>query len=96
MYSKYKKAMTYHNLATSIYIGPLQAQALLAQRRSSREEVKAGPPAFSKPEQFMKVDNLETLLKEIGLDKYYPLFQSQGVELNQFSGLTDQDLKNLV
>jgi hypothetical protein len=39
---------------------------------------------------------LEELLKEIGLEKYYPLFQLRGVEINQFSGLTDQDLKDLV
>ena len=69
----------------------------MAQRRSSREEPKAvlgqGVP---KPDQILKLDNLESLLKEIGLEKYYPLFQTKGVELNQFSGLTDQDLKDLV
>ena len=51
---------------------------------------------FQRPDQLLKLDNLELLLKEIGLEKYYPLFETKGVELNQFSGLTDQDLKDLV
>jgi len=75
-------------------MGPLQAQALLAQRRSSREDPKSSSGAKADP--VMKIENLEELLKEIGLEKYYPLFQLRGVEINQFSGLTDQDLKDLV
>jgi hypothetical protein len=76
-------------------MGPLQAQAMLAQRRSSRDEPKLGASA-NKNDQILKSDNLEGLLKEIGLEKYYPLFQMRGVELSQFAGLTDQDLKDLV
>jgi hypothetical protein len=45
---------------------------------------------------FENFETLEELLKELGLDKYYPLFQLRGVEINQFAGLTDQDLKDLV
>jgi predicted transcriptional regulator len=45
---------------------------------------------------FENFETLEELLKELGLDKYYPLFQQRGVEINQFAGLTDQDLKDLV
>lgn len=73
-------------------MAPLQAQALLAQRRSSREESKL----TSKSDPTLKSETLEDLLKEIGLEKYYPLFQTHGVQLKQFSGLTDQDLKELV
>ena len=76
-------------------MGPLQAQAMLAQRRSSRDEPKLGSSS-NKSEQILKSDNLEDLLKEIGLEKYYPLFQMRGVELSQFAGLTDEDLKDLV
>ena len=76
-------------------MGPLQAQALLAQRCSSRED-PAKSSSGPKSDPICKVENLEDLLKEIGLEKYYPLFQLRGVEINQFSGLTDQDLKDLV
>ncbi len=68
---------------------------MLAQRRSSRDEPKFSG-SINKSEQILKSDNLEDLLKEIGLEKYFPLFQMRGVELSQFAGLTDQDLKDLV
>lgn len=75
-------------------MAPLQAQALLAQRRSSRDESKV--ISGSKSDPILRSETLEDLLKEIGLEKYYPLFQIHGVQLKQFAGLTDQDLKDLV
>jgi hypothetical protein len=66
--------------ATSIYMGPLQAQALLARRRSSREESKLSSSLKSDP--VLKCQTLEELLKEIGLEKYYPLFEKRGLQVS--------------
>ncbi len=41
-------------------------------------------------------ENLEALLRDLGLEKYYPIFKSNGIELKQFASLTDQELKDLV
>jgi hypothetical protein len=68
--------------ATSIFAGPRQASVLLSRRRTSFEETNT--------------ENLEALLRGVGLEKYYPVFQSNGIELNQFACLTDQELKDMV
>lgn len=70
------------SIATSIFAGPRQATVLLNRRRASLEEAN--------------VENLETLLRNLGLEKYYPIFKSNGIELNQFASLSDQELKDLV
>jgi len=75
----------FHFVATSIFAGPIQTSALLNKRRESQEGVKLGD-----------VDNMEDLLLDLGLEKYYPIFQSKGIELIQFANMTDQELKDLV
>ena len=82
-------------LATSIYIGPLQAQALLARRRSSRGE-ESKTISGLKCDPVLRFETMEDLLKEIGLEKYFPLFQQRGVEIDKFVEFTDDDLKDLV
>lgn len=44
---------------------------------------------------FPVITDLKSFLENLGLEKYWPIFQSHNVDLEQFFTFTEEDLKNL-
>lgn len=53
------------------------------------------PPMLKSPVSFSAPSSVRELLDIVGLSKYYPIFESHGIDLTKFFSLTDENLKEM-